>query len=276
MAVIVGLTVSDWPQGSLRGFWNQHAFLAGSLSSVLFLALGATLVEEWIARRDEARLRLVILVACGALARAPLAQRRVMWFALNGGHLIEDADFRLDPEAANRIRAILARHDLAELKENEVINGVAVPPGTASRISVLAADPEWAQTAYDLLRGCSHGFRVITARWAALLTGTDTSAAILEEIALQSEQLTQVQVRLLPVARGRVTEFQPEEINELGGLWRREFANSIALDEALTQLSGKRGADWVTDGRNLLEATDLEALRAREPMGEGRPMRLYT
>ncbi|WP_345601358.1 hypothetical protein, partial [Streptomyces coacervatus] len=110
MVVIAGLTATDWPQGSLRSFWNQHAFLAGSLSSVLFLALGATLVEEWIARRDEARLRLVILVACGALARAPLAQRRVMWFALNGGHFLEDADFRLDRESADRIRAILTRH----------------------------------------------------------------------------------------------------------------------------------------------------------------------
>ncbi|MFD3620653.1 hypothetical protein ACFWWT_36565 [Streptomyces sp. NPDC058676] len=275
VVVIVGLTVTDWPQGSLRSFWNQHAFLAGSLSSVLFLALGATLVEEWIARRDEARLRLVILVACGALARAPLAQRRVMWFALNGGHFIEDADFRFDGESADRIRAILARHDLAEVTENDAINEVVVPP-TASRISVLAADPEWAGAAYELLRGCSHGFRAITARWAPLLTGTDTSAAILEEIALQSEQLTQIQVRLLPVARGRVREFQPGEIDELGEVWRREFANSIALDEALTQLSGKRGPGWVTDGRKLLEATDLEALRVRESARERRSMRLYT
>ncbi|MFF4353825.1 hypothetical protein [Streptomyces sp. NPDC001530] len=141
---------------------------------------------------------------------------------------------------------------------------------------MLAADPEWVQTAYDLLRGCSHGFRVIMARWAPLLTGTDTSAAILEEIALQTEQLTQVQVRLLPVARGRVREFQPGKIDELGELWRKEFANSIALDEALTQLSGKRGPGWVTDGRNLLEATDLEALRARESVRVRRSMRLYT
>ncbi|MFK4101678.1 hypothetical protein ACI2L1_16665 [Streptomyces sp. NPDC019531] len=243
---------------------------------MLFLALGATLIEEWIARRDEARLRLVILVACGALARAPLAQRRVMWFALNGGHLIEDADFRLNPDLADRMKTILARHALPEIKENDVIHEVVRPPGTASRISVLAADPEWARTAYDLLRGCSHGFRVITARWAPLLTGTDRSAAILEEVALQSEQLTQVQVRLLPVARGRVREFQPGEIDELGELWRREFANSIALDEALTQLSGKRGPGWVTDGRNLLETPDVDALRARDSARERRSMRLYT
>lgn len=276
VAVIVGLTVTDWPEGSLRSFWNQHAFLAGSLSSALFLVLGATLVKEWMARRDEARLRLVILVACGALARAPLAQRRAMWFALNGGHFIEDADFRLAPEAADQIRTILARHDLAEVKENDAINELVVPPGVASRISVLAADPKWAQTAYDLLRECSHGCRVIMARWAPLLTGTDKSAAILEEIALQSDQLTQVQVMLLRVARGRVREFQPGDIDELGELWRKEFANSIALEAALTQLSGKRGPDWAPDGWNLLEATDLEALRAREPVGERRSMRLYT
>ncbi|MDQ0605083.1 hypothetical protein QF037_009428 [Streptomyces canus] len=114
------------------------------------------------------------------------------------------------------------------------------------------------------------------AKWAPLLTGTDASPAILEEMALQSEQLTQVQVMLLPLARRRVSEVQPEAIDELGELWRREFANSIALDEALTQLSGKRGPSWVTDGRNLLEGTDLDALRAREPMRGRRPMRLYT
>lgn len=275
VVVIAALTATDWPQGGLRSFWNQHAFLAGSLSSVLFLALGATLVDDWIARRDQARLRLVILVACGALARAPLAQRRVMWFALNGGHFFEDADFRLDHESADRIRAILIRHGLHEIKENDVINGAAVPPGMASRISELVNDPEWAQAAYDLLRECSHGIRSIMARWASLLTGTDKSAAILEDIALQSEQLTQVQVKLLPVARGRVMEFQPEEIDELGELWRKAFANSIALDEALTRLSGKRGSGWITDGRQLLEGTDLEALRTRDSVTERRSMRLY-
>lgn len=196
---------------------------------------------------------------------------------MNGGQFIGDADFGIDAESMRRVRDVLARHDLAEVKENDVINrAAAMPPGAASRISVLAADPEWAETTYDLLRGCSHGFRVIMARWAPLLTGTDRSAAILEEMALQSEQLTQVQVMLLPLARGRVSEVQPEAIDELGELWRREFANSIALDEALTQLSGKRGPSWVTDGRHLLEGTDLEALRARELVRERRPMRLYT
>ncbi|GAA2613438.1 hypothetical protein GCM10010304_77620 [Streptomyces roseoviolaceus] len=276
VAVIVGLTVTDWPLGGLRSFWNQHSFLAGALSSVLFLALGATLVEEWIARRDEARLRLVKLVACAALARAPLAQRRAMWFALHGGHFIEDADFRLKRETLDRTRAILARQNLAEVKENDVLNEVVEPPDAASRISILASDPEWAQTAYDLLRDCSHGFRVITARWAPLLAGTDASAAILEEIALQPEQLTQVQVKLLPVARGRVSSFHPDEVEELSELWRRKFANSIALDEGLTQLSGKRGPSWVTDGRRLLEPADLEVLRAREAMRDTRSMRLYT
>ncbi|WP_367326417.1 hypothetical protein [Streptomyces sp. HUAS ZL42] len=38
----------------------------------------------------------------------------------------------------------------------------------------------------------------------------------------------------------------------------------------------KRGPGWATDGRNLLEAADLEALRARESVRERPSMRLYT
>lgn len=273
--IILALTATDWPGGKLRTFWNQHSFLTGSLSSVLFLLLGATLVQDWVARRDESRLRLIILVACGSLARAPLAQRRMMWFLLNGGSFVEDRDFREDPNLSAQIKHALARNNLPEVAEHLVLNDASVTPSAQQRLEILAKDPDWLIAAYSLLRGLSHDFRAVMARWAPLLSGTDRSAAILEELAMQSDELTHIQVMALPVAREQLRELNDEEIQRLAQSWGRALANAIAMDESLTRLSGKRGSDWTSDGRKLLDPDDRDRLRGRDSRRAAGRMRLY-
>lgn len=276
VAVILALTATDWPGGELRTFWNQHPFLTGSLSSVLFLLLGATLVQDWVARREESRLRLIILVACGSLARAPLAQRRMMWFLVNGGSFVEDRDFSADPTLSAQIKRALARNDLPEIAEYSVLNDAAGAPSREQRLEILAKDPDWLIAAYSLLRGLSHDFRAVMARWAPLLSGTDRSAAILEELAMQSNELTRIQVMFLPVAREQLRELSDEEIQRLAQAWGKALTNAVAMDEGLTRLSGKRGSNWTTDGRKLLDLDDMDRLRERDLRRAARSMRLYT
>lgn len=275
LAIILGLTATDWPAEELRPFWTEHPFFTGSLSSALFLLLGATLVQDWMDRRDEARLRLIILVACGSLARAPLAQRRMMWFLANGGTLVEDVDFRGDPTLTTQIRSVLVRNHLPECGEHLVINGSSSVPSVERSLEILAKDAEWLIAAYSLLRGLSHGFRSVIARWAPLLAGTDRSARILAELAHQSEELTRLQVILLPVARQQSDGLSDEGIQKLVLAWRKALANAVALDEALTRLSGKRGTGWTGDGRRLLGADDVARLRERDLRRTTGTMRLH-
>lgn len=275
LAIILALSVADWLSGELRTFWMEHTFLTGSLSSTLFLLLGATLVQDWMARRDESRLRIIILVACGALARAPLAQRRMMWFLVNGGALLEDGDFRGDPSLTSQIRNALARNRIPEASENLVINGTLRAPAVERRLEILARDPEWLNAAYSLLRAVSHGFRSVIARWAPLLTGSDRSANILIELAQQSDELTRVQVMLLPIARQQADLLSDEAVQDLARVWGKALANAVALDEALTRLSGKRGPVWTCDARSLLCADDVARLRERDARTTTRTMRLH-
>ncbi|MFJ4081153.1 hypothetical protein ACIP2Z_19575 [Streptomyces iakyrus] len=274
LAIILALSVADWLSGGLRTFWMEHPFLTGSLSSTLFLLLGATLVQDWMARRDESRLRIIILVACGALARAPLAQRRMMWFLANGGTLVEDGDFRGDSSLTSQIRNALARNRIPEASENLVINGTLSAPAVERRLEILARDPEWLSAAYSLLRAVSQGFRAVIARWAPLLAGSDRSAQILIELAQQSDELTRVQVMLLPIARQQADGLSDETIQDLAQAWGKALANAVALDEALTRLSGKRGPEWVCDARSLLCADDVARLRERDARKATRTMRL--
>ncbi|MFD5428202.1 hypothetical protein [Streptomyces sp. NPDC127084] len=269
------MTATEWPGGELSTFWSQHPFFTGSLSSVLFLLLGATLVQDWVARRDESRLRLIILVACGSLARAPLAQRRMMWFLLNGGDFVEDRDFRQDRDLSAQIKRTLTRNNLPEVAERLALNNYSCDPSTQRRLEILARDRDWLIAAYSLLRGVSHDFRAVIARWAPLLSGTDRSAALLEELAMQADELTKIQVMVLPVAREQRVQLNDEEIQQLVQSWGRALANAVAMDEALTRLSGKRGSDWTSDGRKLLDPADSDRLRERDLRRAAGGMRLY-
>ncbi|MGW7614161.1 hypothetical protein ACWGKW_44500 [Streptomyces sp. NPDC054766] len=189
--------------------------------------------------------------------------------------MVEDVDFRGDPTLTAQIRSVLVRNHLPEFGEHLVINGTSSVPSVERSLEILAKDAEWLIAAYSLLRGLSHGFRSVIARWAPLLAGTDRSARILAELAHQSEELTRLQVILLPVARQQSDGLSDEGIQKLVLAWRKALANAVALDEALTRLSGKRGTGWTGDGRRLLGADDVARLRERDLRRTTGTMRLH-
>jgi hypothetical protein len=199
----------------------------------------------------------------------------MMWFLLNGGDLVEDRDFRQDLGLSAQIKRTLARHNLPEVAEHLALNGGSGDPSMQRRLEILARDRDWLIAAYSLLRGVSHDFRAVIARWAPLLSGTDRSAAILEELAIQVDELTKIQVMVLPVARGQLMELNDEQIRQLAQAWRRALANAVAMDEALTRLSGKRGSQWTSDGRRLLDPADSDRLRERDLHRAAGGMRLH-
>src|SRR3954451_2610185 len=147
-ALVVGLALTDGPPASLATFWSQHAMLTNLVSSAAFTALTVTVIETWLrrqeARREAAtslaeqrRLTVVRSAAYNAVARAPIAQRRIMWFLVHGGELRRVPEFEISEEHVRELRTMLARLELPETSEHSVMLEGLARPRFSSRFPVL-------------------------------------------------------------------------------------------------------------------------------------------
>jgi hypothetical protein len=289
VAVVVGLAVSDGPPASLSGFWSQHAMLTNLVSSAAFAVLTVTVIEAWLHRREEQRaaaveqaeqqrLTVVRSAAYNAVARAPIAQRRIMWFLVHGGELRRVPEFEIPEIHAGRLRAILARLGLEETSEDDVMHGLVPAPDFAGRFPALTQDEQWRQVVHDVLLDAVHGFRVLVARWSSLLLTTEESLGALKDLAGQAEEFSRVFVEF--AARRPASDYRDERLRHRQRLWTRAFANAVALEEALIDKGGERGTSgghFHTPGRLLLLPDDLAALEQRRPGADAATssLRLY-
>ena len=168
----------------------------------------------------------------------------------------------------------MTRLDLPEVSEQKVRNQELTPPSLVPRLTVLCGDKEWVELAYDSLRDTVQTFRVVIARWSGLLVVTEQTLLTLRELAAQAEELSNLLVRLLPTVRLNKIGFTDHEIIDFELYWRKAFSNAVSLDEKLFRIGGERGANWSTDGRNLLQPPDLVALKAAD-ISRSSNMRLY-
>lgn len=68
LAVIVGVTATDWPIPILNGFWRDHPIVTGVVSGILLLVFAAIVVEGWLEQREAERWLPIADVAYRALA----------------------------------------------------------------------------------------------------------------------------------------------------------------------------------------------------------------
>jgi hypothetical protein len=130
--------------------------------------------------------------AYNAVARAPIAQRRIMWFLAHGGELRPVPEFEVPETHAGRRRAILTRHELAETSEDDVMHGPVPAPDFAGHFPTPAQDEQWRQLVHDVLLDAVHAFRVLVARWSSLLLTTEESLGALKDLAGQAEELSRL------------------------------------------------------------------------------------
>jgi hypothetical protein len=262
-SVVLGFL--DWPLGNADKFYVAHPVIAGLISSGIPVAIGATAVKEYLDRQRNLRWKVASQVAYNSLSRAPLAQRRVMWLLLYGGGYVDDRDFILDSSLVADIDSILERHDLDQLSEaTSFMDG---RPDFESRLEVLVRVVEWQVAAYSALRDTSHGFRVIIARWASLLSSTPEGQETLKYVARQEKELTDLYIKLVPAAR-RGVKLDSDTRSEISAAWQRAFANSVVLNEYLAHKGEEYGTQNVKLGRHLLNTAQLQFLVERESRGE--------
>ena len=167
--LLLFLVITDWPLGMLSEFWAEHSMLTNVVSSLLFLLVGATIVETWLSREDYRRFQVIQAAAFSSISNAPLTQRRALWFLVNGGRIQENADFRIKTEESARLDRIYRRYRIDVASEDDVRLGRKSIPDDVQRLRVLAVDREWLALAYEVMLRSLYNSRLIIARWANLL-----------------------------------------------------------------------------------------------------------
>ncbi|MGD9531305.1 hypothetical protein [Pseudonocardia sp.] len=270
------LALADGLLAPVSAFWSAHSMLTNVVASGIFTIVTVTVIEGWLrnqerhrraaeAEQERRRLRIVRSVAYNAVARGPIAQRRIMWFLLHGGELRPVPEFRVSDGYAAELRAILARLDLPETSEHDVMDHVADRPCSTARFDVLALDRHWRSLVHDVLLDVVHSFRVLVARWSPLLLTTEEGRHTLTDLAAQVEELSAVFVTL--GGRRPVSGSAAGRLDAHRDLWRRAFANAVAMEEKLIDLGGERHTDgrrFTTPGRALLPPTDLARITGRD------------
>lgn len=276
VVLVVGVALTDWLLTPVSAFWSEHSMLTNLFASGVFAVVTVTVIDRWLQnqeqrqrdarqREEQQRLTVVRSVAYNAVARGPIAQRRIMWFLVHGGELRFVPEFRISEEYVHELRLILARLDLPETSEHDVMNHVASRPCSSARFAALAQDRHWRQLVHEVLLDVVHGFRVLVARWSALLLATEESRRALRDLAAQVEELSLVFVAL--DGRAPASGYVADRLDRHRDLWRRAFANAVALEEKLIDLGGERRTDgrrFTTPGRALLSSADLEQLQTRD------------
>jgi len=132
-------------------------------------------------------------------------------------------------------------------------------PDLMPRLALLAADEQWRRLVHDVLLDVVHNFRVPIARWSTLLLTTEESLRALKNLAEQAEELS---LLFVEYDGGRSTSsFVDGGGQEWLLLWRRAFANAVALEEAFIVKCGERKLR--TDGSSPRP----------QPLGTGGPHR---
>jgi hypothetical protein len=249
VGAFLAAALTDWPLTTLSEFWSDHAMLTNLVSSAVFAGFTITVIETWLRRQEERqdesrrraeeqRLTVVRSAAYNAVGRGPIAQRRIVWFLVHGGEFRRVPEFDVAAAHGRELRAILARLDLAETSEDDVMDGGVARPALAPRLAVLATDERWRRLVHDVLLDVVHHFRVLIARWSALLLTTEESLRALKDLAEQAEELSMLFVEF--DGRRPSAAFAGDQLHERRQLWSRAFANAVSLEEALIDKGGER------------------------------------
>lgn len=253
------LVITDWPLGLLSEFWAEHSMLTNVVSSMLFLLMGATIVEAWLSREDSRRFQVIQAAAFSSLSNAPITQRRALWFLVNGGHIQGNADFRITPDEAARLERIYQRHGLRAASEEDVRLGRMPIPDDVQRLRELATDREWLELAYEIILRSLYNSRLIIARWAHLLITSEEASYALQQMSIVILDMQELRKKILSIL-SIPTARDSNEAVALIRLWRKCFVNSCAAYGDLAQ-SGMSAdlADWDT-GMLLLQPADRELI----------------
>ncbi|WP_345421714.1 hypothetical protein [Actinomycetospora chlora] len=268
--LLLAIVVSDWPTGVLSDFWAGHAMLTNIVSSLVFVVLGATLVERWLSRQENRRAEIITATALGAMANVPCAYQNALWFLLNGQAVHVDVDFRVTDAEQAVVAGILASHGFDVVAQTDVARGGAVPPEDVARLAVLLQDRQWVLTAHDLLLRTNQTARLILARWAQLMIASKETTRSLRQVTDLIDDIDEIRMSMNPINKhDRLATHADREL--FVRRWRAGFVNAAVLYEDFGLTVG-----WQDFTRWSPELTQPEDRALMEARGLGRRARSAT
>jgi hypothetical protein len=243
--IAASLAIVDLSVPAVASFFVGHAVFSSVLTSLLFLAIGYTVVDWLLAEHERRRWGRVRSIALVAIGRGALNQRRAMQYSVMLEDLHIDADF--EPVAAyNEVataveRCLAGNSELQSISRNEIVANQAgeteAELSKASvggqvdeyerRLSMLIADPGWRRASYLLLREAAHSMNRLIGRWVPALSASERGMDVLTIMSDQADRLDDLARRL----DGRSLDSSPGL--PLPGLWIQEQINSLLLYEWL-------------------------------------------
>lgn len=182
LAIIVGVTATDWPLPILDGFWRDHSIVAGVVSGILLLVFAAIVVEGWLEQRETERWSPVAAVIYRAIANEARDVR------VRLGHYVDGPAASWWP----------ADHWMPAVQQVLDSNESALR-GRASlndRIDILARDPAWRSVAWQGVRYTKRLQWDVVAKWAPAVVGSPKFVGALKELTTLNDQIARLQVFL--------------------------------------------------------------------------------
>lgn len=212
LAIIVGVTATDWPLPVLNGFWLDHPIVAGVVSGILLLVFAAIIVEGWLEERETERWSPVAAVIYRAIANEARDVR------VRIGHYVDGSAASWWP-ADHWMPAVQQVLDSNE----HALSGLAT---FDERIDILARDPEWRSVAWEGVRYTKRLQWDIVAKWAPAVAGNPKFVPALEELTTLNDQIAHLQM-LLDDSQGTT------DVRAIAERWQEVVAETYRIERNL-------------------------------------------
>ena len=257
--IAVSLAIVDLSVPAVASFFVGHAVFSSVLTSLLFLAIGYTVVDWLLAEHERRRWGRVRSIALVAVGRGALNQRRAMQYSVMMKDLHIDADFEpvaaYDEVATAVERCLPGNSELQSISGHEIVANqtgkIEAEFSKASvdgpvdeyerRLNILIADSDWQHASYLLLREAGHSMNRLIGRWVPALSASERGMDVLTIMSDQADRLDDLARRL----DGRSLDSLPDL--PLAGLWIQEQINALLLHEWL--MSQAKGLSYFSSSR---------------------------
>lgn len=230
LAIVAGVTATDWPIPILNGFWKDHSIVAGVVSGILLLIFAAAVVEGWLEHRETERWLPIAGITYRALANEARDVRVRLGTYVNGP----------TPSWWPNDQWIEAAQHVLESNEAGLRGRVSL----ADRIGILGLDPKWRSVAWQGVRHTKRLGWDVVAKWAPAVAGNRRLLLSLEELTTLNDQVARLQM-LLDDSQGRA------DVTAIAECWQGVVAETHRIERKLIrQAADLRPGSVATDVRD--------------------------
>jgi hypothetical protein len=238
LALVVVVTLTDWPLKWTDDFFRNHPIWQGVATSAIIGAFVASVIRAWARDREVQRWERVHGIAYKALAQ---------WVNVCRDELVAmDCGERPFGQGRERSSAASAARDLID--RDPSLAGLP----RCDRLVRLADDREWMAQAYISVRHVKDRERGALATWAPIFLASERLTEEVNSIAVLADALEDLQSALHPGYRDASDAMPTGARRVFAELWEEVIITAVAMEEHLNRI-GRRDPGHCSAARILLD-----------------------